>query len=348
MQSYDNPKKFILLYSCKFKLMQTVRFIILLTLSFLVLSSCKKEIELNAEWKEITIIYGVLNQLDSAHYIKVTKAFLGPGNAMQYAREQDSSNFSNRMDVTLEAWDGATLVAIYRFDTTTIYNKDSGLFYYPNQLVYSNDSILNASYTYKLNVRNPENGNVCRSETKLVHDFDIGKPLYLQKINFKSGVRNPIEWISAEGGKRYQIIIRFHYLESELNNLNQVEAKYIDWVVFSNEQSKTDEGGEEINKSYDGGGFYQFLNASLTIDPNLSRVARGVDYLFVVAGNDLNTYIEVTQPSNSIIQEKPSFSNIENGIGLFSARFLKLDSHQLTTETIQELKVNPLTKDLGF
>ena len=43
--------------------------------------------------------------------------------------------------------------------------------------------------------------------------------------------------------------------------------------------------------------------------------------MFAVAGDDLNTYMEVSAPSTGIVQEKPSFTNITNGIGIFSARY---------------------------
>ncbi|MFH1160435.1 MAG: hypothetical protein V1733_05750 [bacterium] len=314
------------------------------------LFSCSKKLELNAEWKDITIVYGILNQQDTIHYIKITKAFLGPGNAIQYAQIPDSSNYPIKLDVSLEAWNGSDLVAIYRFDTVTIHDKDSGeYFYFPNQLVYFNDSILDANYLYKLTIRDPETEKKCTSQTLLVHDFTIEKPMAYQKIAFRPGMRNPVEWYSAIGGKRYQVIIRFEYLETSVFDPTQSETKYVDWIVFPNEQSRDVNVSELIKKSYAADGFYAMCHANIPVNPDVIRAARYIHFLFLVAGDDLNTYIEVSQPSNSIIQEKPAYSNIENGIGLFSARFLKVrDSHQLATETIQELKVNPLTYDLGF
>lgn len=93
------------------------------------------------------------------------------------------------------------------------------------------------------------------------------------------------------------------------------------------------------------------LGTQLDANPDVIRSVPNysVKYYFIVAGDDLNTYIEVSQPSNSIIQEKPSFTNIENGIGLFSSRFVQVvDSINLSQRTIDELRSNPLTKDLGF
>jgi hypothetical protein len=59
--------------------------------------------------------------------------------------------------------------------------------------------------------------------------------------------------------------------------------------------------------------------------------------------------MEVTEPSLSLVQEKPAFTNIVNGIGLFSSRYMKSsDSLDISQLTKDELKVNPHTRDLGF
>jgi hypothetical protein len=64
----------------------------------------------------------------------------------------------------------------------------------------------------------------------------------------------------------------------------------------------------------------------------------------------MNTYMEVTEPSLSLVQERPPFTNIVNGIGLFSSRFSKKQNDTLWVNQItkDELKVNPHTKNLGF
>lgn len=329
--------------------MRFLRFLLLLLLPGSMLVSCKKELNLNADWQDVTIVYGILNQLDSAHYVKISKAFLGPGNALQYAQIADSSNYLMKLNVTLEAWDGSNLVAVYPFDTTTVDNKDSGTFYFPNQLLYVNDSSLNANYTYKLVIVNPQTQKIISSQTPLIKSFHVEKPFAFQAISYDVGKNNKTEWTSAEGGKRYQVVVRFFYQETSVINPSQSVEKYVDWVIVPSKLSKSDAGGENLDAAYANDGFYSLLHTQLTADPDIVRAARYVQYHFIVAANDLNTYIEVTQPSNSIIQEKPSFTNIENGIGLFSSRFVQvIDSIQLSQRTITEIRTNALTKDLGF
>jgi hypothetical protein len=78
-------------------------------------------------------------------------------------------------------------------------------------------------------------------------------------------------------------------------------------------------------------------------------VAHHCEFVFTVAATELNTYMEVTEPSLSLVQERPAYTNIVNGIGLFSARYMKsVDSLAVSQMTKDELRVNSKTKDLGF
>ena len=41
-------------------------------------SSCSNELELNAPYKNIPVIYGVLSVKDTSHYIRIQKVFTNP------------------------------------------------------------------------------------------------------------------------------------------------------------------------------------------------------------------------------------------------------------------------------
>jgi hypothetical protein len=329
--------------------MRLTKILVIFLIPGFLLLSCKKELDLNTDWEDVTIVYGIMNQLDSLHYIKITKAFLGSGNALQYAQISDSSNYPLKLNVAMEAWQGDDLITTYMFDTTTIEEKDSGLFYYPNQLLYVNDSVLDPMYEYKLVITNPETQKVITAHTPLIKSFYVEKPFAFQFISYDPGKSSKLEWFSAEGGKRYQVIVRFFYQETSLADPSQTVEKYVDWIILPSRLSKTDAGGETMEAFYSNDSFYAMLNSQIEVNPDVVRAARHLTYFFIVAANELNTYIEVTQPSNSIVQEKPSYSNIENGIGLFSSRFVQVvDSIRLTQRTLDEISSNPLTSDLGF
>jgi len=330
--------------------MRTFKFNLLSALLLPLLIACNKELNVNADWQDITVVYGLLDQNEDTTFIKITKAFLGPGDAMQFAKIPDSSNYPDKLEVSLEEWDGNTLKNSYSCDTVTIHNKKAGdsIFYFPDQLMYYTLARLNENYQYKLYIRNKKTGKEITSVTPLVHYFSVEKPLPFIEMNFKPGFNNEVRWVTAQGGRRYQLNIRFHYLET-LKDSSKYE-KYIDWIVFNDVKSVDNKGGQTISYYYPGEGFYNIVGLKIPVNPDVSkRTAHFVDFIFSVAADDLDTYMEVSEPSYTIVQERPSFSNIINGIGLFSSRVNNvLDSIRLYSYTLSQLKVNEKTKDLDF
>jgi len=42
--------------------------------------------------------------------------------------------------------------------------------------------------------------------------------------------------------------------------------------------------------------------------------------MLTMGNNDLKSYIEVNSPSTGVVQERPIYTNVSNGIGLFASR----------------------------
>ena len=80
---------------------------------------------------------------------------------------------------------------------------------------------------------------------------------------------------------------------------------------------------------------------------NTPKQFLNLDLVMTEGSDDLKTYINVNKPFSGIVQERPVFSNINNGVGLFSSRFTYDDIKgiELTNGTINYM-INDL--DLGF
>jgi hypothetical protein len=349
--------------------MHKIKVVILLALVTLVISSCNSKLDVNADWKDITVVYGLLDQNDSVHYLKITKAFLGPGDALSFAKIADSSNYAEKLDVKLEEWEmkkdnngkiyDSQYIKSIQFDTMIITNKEEGdsIFYYPSQLVYKSIGTvkLNSTNLYKLIIREPRTGKLITAQTPLVQKIgEITSPKPSPaRASFIPGTKNHAVWTSAEGGKRYQLVARFYYTETKIADTSQKVTKYVDWIIFNNLKTDNTDGGNKMDFSYSSDVFYVVLGNHILIDPTVTRVANRMEYIFTVAADELNTYMEVTEPSYTIVQEKPPFTNINNGIGIFSARHDNtLDYPIIQTafsqQTLDELRVNPNTYLLGF
>ncbi len=70
--------------------MKKLLLLLLLPLGLL-LSACSNDFEVTAPWKEIPIVYGILSPQDTAHYLRIEKAFLDPNqSALEVAQIADS------------------------------------------------------------------------------------------------------------------------------------------------------------------------------------------------------------------------------------------------------------------
>ncbi|NVN95592.1 MAG: DUF4249 family protein [Bacteroidetes bacterium] len=298
----------------------------------LFISACETDFNPNAEYKDITVVYGLLNQKDTFTYLKINKAFLGNESAYIMAQNEDFSSYGTDLNVIMEEILNGKVEKTYYFDTTTIYNKEPGIFYAPKQVLYKcktynpefpiHDS-LKEDREYKLTIRNTKTSKIISAQTMLVNSFDITNPNGATTIDFPSTSigKKKIEWMSAKGGKRYSITLRINYFESKNGIVD--EPKYIE-IPLSTQTRTTYEGGSEMILEFPGLTFYETLKNSLswsTISNPISRKMGKIDFVVSVAGDDLSTYIEVNEASNSIVQVRPEYSNINNGIGVFSARF---------------------------
>lgn len=330
--------------------MRLFKFLFILFVGSAVLNSCNNKLNVNAPWQDITVVYGLLNQNDTVHYLKITKAFLGEGDALQFAKNPDSSNYPDTLNVRVEEWNTGTLVKTLHFDKIILNNKEAGdsIFYFPYQVVYKNTDKLNETSIYRLFIKNPKTGKETTSQTPLVGQFNVEKPIPYGRASFDTIVDNEVRWYAAKNGIQYQLVIRFFYTEVQIADTSQKNQYTVDWVIFTNEKVFDSSGISPNQYFFPGKGFYQNIARHIDVNPLVYRLAGKVEYMFTVAAGDLSTYMEVNEPSSTIVQEKPFFTNITNGIGLFSSRYDRTISLLPSDLTKQCLKYSSYTNNLGF
>ena len=300
----------------------------LLLSAMALLTSCKTDFEINSKWKDITIVYGLLDQTDPIHYIKINKAFLGDGNALEYATIEDSSSYGGNLEVLLVETKDNTIINEILFDTTSTYNKEPGLFYFPHQLLYKSIEHLNPASVYTLKIHNKITNKEISASTGLISDFVISIPRPSAIFEFKRSItaEKEFKWTSAANGRRYQVTVRFNFKESSVPG--DTLHRSIDWVLPSVKSNGID-GLEELSISYQNEEFFgnckdliPYADAGKEAGVASRQVER-VDFIFVVLGDEINTYMEVSEPSTGVLQEKPEYTNITNGIGILSCRYSK-------------------------
>ena len=326
-----------------------MKFHYLFFLFIILFSSCETDFDVNAQWEDVTIVYGLIDPNIEDQLIKINKAFLGQGDALQMASIADSSNY-NPSDLHVKIH-RIRQQAFNQYDTLssvtlndTILDKDDGLFSTDNNIIYSfkkPSSFYNTNSLYALEIINLISGHKVTSQTEIINTFSFESlnpsfewGLYNGDLpdSLKFRTKN-IEWQPSTNGVIYQLDIVINYIE---NN---------DTINLPWSQPLVEYTSGNMSLKIKGDQFFQFLTTNLT--NNTPKQFLNLDLVMTVGSDDLKTYINVNKPFSGIVQERPVFSNINNGVGLFSARFTYDDIKgiELTNGTINYM-INDL--DLGF
>ena len=318
-------------------------------LFIILFSSCETDFDVNAQWEDVTIVYGLIDPNIEDQLIKINKAFLGQGDALQMASIADSSNY-NPSDLHVKIH-RIRQQAFNQYDTLssvtlndTILDKDDGLFSTDNNIIYTfkkPSSFYNTNSLYALEIINLISAHKVTSQTEIINTFSFESlnpsfewGLYNGDLpdSLKFRTKN-IEWQPSTNGVIYQLDIVINYIE---NN---------DTINLPWSQPLVEYTSGNMSLKIKGDQFFQFLTTNLT--NNTPKQFLNLDLVMTVGSDDLKTYINVNKPFSGIVQERPVFSNINNGVGLFSSRFTYDDIKgiELTNGTINYM-INDL--DLGF
>jgi len=150
------------------------------------MSACDNEVDINADWKEILVVYGLLDPLDSVQYIKVNKAFLNENeNALKVAQNPDSL-FLKDARVTLLHINSGKLIELQRVNEIP---KPPGVFAQdPNYLYKTTEPILE-NEPYKLVVESSLTGQKIQAVTWTLKKARIEAPFKSSNPTFSLGAK---------------------------------------------------------------------------------------------------------------------------------------------------------------
>ncbi len=327
---------------------------------------CSTDLDINAPYKDITIVYGLMNMRDSVHYIKINKAFLGEGNAFDYAQIPDSNEYGEGDITYAKVFRKANgnRVDSFPLRDTILGDRLPGTFYGPEQRLYyfvENQTYalpqsqitvhLEQESTYELDLE--VRGERLRSETSVVNDFSLFPTL--QDPSFEVNLMAlagggygsyQVRWSSNRDGKRYEVSYRFNYLEIRgSDTLSKSFTQKLGTRVALNSQVS-----EQMSLIMDGELFFSAVGNLVPVDPAVSkRVFNGLDFLINVANDEFHTFLTLSAPISGIVEVRPEYTNIENGLGIFGGRYYKNALNKvLNTAGYNELINGPYTAGRRF
>jgi hypothetical protein len=295
------------------------------------LTSCNEDIEYDGDFKETAIVFGLLDQADSVHFIKITRAFGGGNNSLEVAQIADSSYFQN-IDVVVDEVISGAVTRSWTLQDSILTDKEPGVFYNPDQKVYyfkttaANPLVANAKYKLRATVNNGE--FIVYGETSLVKDLAIVSPNQNAAISFATSNVSQNGYNTAalniNGGTSEVLDLRLKIFFDEYRAGVPTEKSFT-WKLGELNGSQINTGNTPFYAN--GQIFYELIRDNCTKnDPTIDdRQLSRIQIIATGGSDDLNKYILLNKPSSGLAQNKPTFTNIttsdgRRAIGLFSAR----------------------------
>ncbi len=293
------------------------------------LASCDNTLDVTAPFENVPIVYATLNPDSDSQYVRIGRAYLGQDGPNGGSAHPDSLYYPQliaRIQAFKEngqlAWDKA-------LEVTNDTPKDSGLFTTQGHRLYrliipgftNNPNRLD--WDYKLILQKDSSSAVMATAfTPLVNSesFTLKKPtpIGIQRLNLTATKGQEIEWNQAKNARAYQGYIDFLYMEMPEHQQSD-SSRHIVRYHLPYQLGSTLNGGATSKTTLTYEEYYQFLASSLPIKPGFIRFFRGFTLHLTAGTDDLATYISVTQPSNTILQDPPFFTNIQGGAGIFAS-----------------------------
>ncbi|MFN5921257.1 MAG: hypothetical protein ACK45I_08155, partial [Bacteroidota bacterium] len=140
----------------------------------------------------------------------------------------------------------------------------------------------------------------------------------------------------------YDTYVRLRY--TEFNTNGDSSQKIVEFPISLNLLTRDISASEYTRRVVSAPDMLGFFRTELSNDPTVSRKFRGLDYIFAGGSQDLKLFIDISRTQNSFVQNKPEFSNIDNGLGIFSSRSISTFSNVVLADKASLDAINSLPR----
>lgn len=312
--------------------------------------SCYNEVDVEADWQNIPIVWGIISRQDTAHYIRVEKAFLTNNTSSFEIAQNADSLYHQQITVLLEKPATGETFALQKIDGNFDgYPRSEGTFATePNYLykIKAEDIPLVSGEPLRLKIIKDEQSEPITAETTILGEMEMINGLRNDTlIDINAGISTRLVWDPGEGGELFDLRIYVH-LQEKYNN--EWVDKTLDWSIARNLKRSSP---TRMRHAFIGAKFYQLLLQELDSTQVVLRRFQGLDILISSGGQELIDY-QLNGLSNQFItgaETLPFYTNLSEGRGLFSSRsHLRIENIQLTDSALDFLKNSELTDVLNF
>lgn len=321
-------------------------------------NACSTDVELYSDYKDIPVIYGLIDVSQDTNFIRINRAFSSsndnPINALDVALIADSCNYPGKLDAkiveykTMYGNQFEPTGVVFELDTITVHDKDTGVFYAPNQKVYYTNATFKTNtgsnkYKYRL-VINKDNDTIT-AETGVVGGADF--KILTTQVNFTPESNNNTGRISfkpSENAVFYDVKMTFNYKEERGGDMVEKQVK---WNFGAQSVDDISYDGGTYSVYYIDNSLFSLLQSAIGNDTvNVVRYFsdKPVDIMIAAGGEELYNYIQINAQAGGLSQSIPDFTNIKGGYGVFSSRINLEKSVRLSAYT----QIALIAKPWGF
>lgn len=348
-------------------------------LAVLLFFSCETEVDIVAPEKDVPIAYALLDSDADTQFVKVNRMLQGSESFDELANNRDLAEYEN-LDISITKVEPFITAQQVRYedleflgplDPIEVNNKEDGLFYNPDQTLYYTSVPLEDDAFYKINIVTPQ-GTEMEGVTGMIQvpgsnvfgssetqwrqngmSFIVANEI-LEQLSFR--VTQPVR------ARALQTKLIFTYRDIGLNNSGNpyfigehtLEIQLGQNSYDRSRATSSDRAGV-ADVSFGPRRFYQLIQDNV---PDISETPEveqrildsgRVEVTFV--SDDIQLYSEVARPSESLLEDKPSFSNWSAGVGVIGSRakyVFRIGLNRATLEELKNAQISGLTGGKGF
>jgi hypothetical protein len=344
-----------------------------IVLSLLLSVGCSTKFKVAAPYKNITVVYAYLDAQDTAHYIRIQKAFLDENKTALSMAQTADSNFYSNISVRIERYSVSgngpryDTIHLNRVDLTAEgYPKQSGVFFNTPNYAYKFTNALDPNYLYRIKVTNLSTGEIDSADAPILDDVtkaytvDVIDDTNLNRagLDFSHSFLSkyfefiatyvPVANYNFEGSSSpafvAQGIIRFNWLDSNVLTKAKTAHSYdytTSYTFFTSNQADFRVNNIDL---------YTAIASGMGKAPaNTARLLDRCNIFVYISTNDFYSYQQSTSSQGLGLtgsEIEPIATNIKgpNALGLYTSRASRAGLLTVTYNTIDSLMANPLTQ----
>lgn len=310
-----------------------------------ILSACDKDWNTLEKYEELYAVYGTLNLKDTAQYIRINRVYAAYDDPNDYTRVADCVNVdASNFEVVLEQWlDGTIAGPPVMLHPSDDFSKDDGEFSAEQYSVFKTTTRLKIDSEYRLKVRNIISGYEMTATAptfgrRTLHQSFLEKRYY----NVTQYKPERLDYDGSLTPDQFEKMVQ-RLLYIEITPSDTIE-KILDWRPWLEYYAQyKDDSTQQFTDAY-----FEFIGEHIPSQPNVKRIAVGVDKLLILNSQELQLSIDLGGPQGTL-HYNPDYTNFDRGTGVLGFRYYyTFFAMQLKPETLDSLALGRFTRQLNF